>query len=132
MAWAHGKRTVITLDSEPIVDCNTSEETREADEHDLTMYGDDWAANEGGIKRGGATLGGKYLVGATGASAIIPPLVGTNVVMTVEPEGTGTGKPLITVTVHVKKFVSTKPVADYISWSAEVTYDGPPVDSTQA
>lgn len=132
MAWAHGKRTIITLSGTTINGCNTSEITNEADEHDMTTYGVDDGVHEGGILRGGYTLGGKYIVGATGAATTVRALVGTNVVMTIKPEGTGTGKPLITVTVHVKKYVQTAPVADYVSWSAELTKSGAEVPTTQA
>lgn len=132
MAWAHGKETIITLDGDTIVDANTSEHTREADEEDMGVYGDDYGMPEGSIVRGTVTMGGKYKVGATGAAAIIEPLVGTVVVLTVKPEGTGVGKPLHTMNVHVKKYTETRPWAGYITWAAELSRNGADVITTQS
>lgn len=132
MAWAHGKETIITLSGTTITDCNTSEITLEADEEDMGVYGDDYGMPEGSILRGTVTLGGKYKVGATGANTTIRPLRGSVVVMTVKPEGTGTGKPLVTVSVLVKKYVQTQPWAGYITWSAECSTNGADVHTTQA
>ena len=132
MAWAHGKNTIITLAANTIADANTSEITKEADEEDMGVYGDSYGMPEGSIIRHTVTMGGKYKVGATGAGAVIQPLVGTNVAMTVKPEGTGTGKPLHTLTVLVKKYVQTQPWAGYITWSAEFSAAGNDVITTQA
>ncbi len=132
MAWAHGKETIITLGGATVTDANTSELTKEADEEDMGVYGDDYGMPEGSIIRHTVTMGGKYRVGATGAAAVIQPLVGTVVVMTVKPEGTGVGKPLHTLSVHVKKYVQTKPWSGYITWSAELTGNGADVITTQS
>ena len=131
MAWAHGKETIITLAGTAITDANTSELTSEADEEDMGVYGDDYGAPEGSILRGTVTLGGKYRVGATGAATTIRPLKGTVVEMVVKPEGTGTGKPTITLDVHVKKYVQTQPWSGYITWSAELSQNGADVHTTQ-
>jgi hypothetical protein len=137
VALVHGKNTEITLDADDLTDfCDTSEFTREADEHVTTTYGSAQASNahsnKGGLRKGGATMGGLYEDGATGPGAIIRPLIGTNVVLTRKVEGTGTGKPLETVTVHVKDYKETAPVADYIRWTASLTFDGWIVETTQA
>ncbi len=132
MTWAHGKNTIITLAATAITDCNTSELQLEADEEDMGVYGDSYGMPEGSILRGTVTLGGKYKVGATGAATTIKPLRGTVVVMTVKPEGTGTGKPLITVSVLVKKYVQTQPWSGYITWSAECSTNGADVTTTQS
>lgn len=132
MAWAHGKETIITLDGENITDANTSELSEESDDEDMTVYGDDDEVPEGGILRGTVTMGGKYRVGATGARAIIRPLLGTTVPLTVKPEGTGTGKPLYTLNVLVKKYVQTQPAAGHITWSAEFKKSGALAETVQA
>lgn len=136
MALLHGKNTQITLDADDLTDwCDTSEWTREADEHDTTTYGSAQASNahamKGGLTKGGMTLGGLYETGATGPKAIIDPLIGTNVVLIRMVEGTGTGKPTETVTVHVKDYKETAPVADYVRWSASLTFDGAVAKTTQ-
>jgi hypothetical protein len=129
--YTHGKHTIITIDSDPIIDANTSELSTEADEHDNTVYGDNDEVPEGGILRGTFTAGGLYKAGATGTVDIIPPLLGTTVVATVKPEGTGTGKPLLTFSVLIKKFVTTRPVAGYQTWSLEAKKSGALVKTTQ-
>lgn len=132
MAWAHGKSTIITLGGTAINGCNTSEWSEEADEEDMTCYGDNDGVVAGSTKRGSFTCGGKYVVGATGPAAVIQPLLQTNVAFVGKPEGTGTGKPLYTVQVHVKKFVQTLPAAGYITWSAEFTKSGSLAITSQA
>jgi hypothetical protein len=124
MAWAHGKNTIITVAAQTITGCNTSEWSQEADEEDMTCYGDSDGVVEGSTKRGSFTMGGKYVVGSTGPSAILEPIIGTVVAFTGKPQGTGAGKPLYSCNVHVKKFVETLPAAGYITWSAELTKSG--------
>lgn len=136
MALVHGKQTEITVDADDLTDwCDTSEYTREADEHDVTTYGSAQSSNshamKGGLLKGGLTIGGLYESGATGPKAIIEPLIGTNVVVTRKVEGTGTGKPLETVTCHVKDYKETAPVADYVRWTASLTFDGAVAKTTQ-
>jgi hypothetical protein len=137
VALVHGKLTEITLDGDDLTEyCDTSEFTREADEHDTTTYGSAQTSNahamKGGLRKGNGTIGGLYETGATGPGAIIRPLIGTNVVCIRKVEGTGTGKPLETVTVHVKDYKETAPVADYVRWTASLTFDGWVADTTQA
>jgi len=130
--YTHGTHTIITVDGDELIDCNTSELTEESDEHDNTVYGDLDEVPEGGILRGTLTCGGKYKSGATGSYAILRPLIGTTVVITVKPEGTGATKPLHTFSGLVKKVVSTAPVADYRQWSAEIKKSGPNVTTAQS
>lgn len=132
MARVHGRRTEITVDGDDLTDyCDTSELTREADEHDVSTYGTDDAQYGGGLIRGGFTFGGVYESGATGPGATLRPLIGDTVVITRKVEGTGTGKPLETFSAVVKKYTETAPVADYVRWSAECTKTGAIVDTTQ-
>ncbi len=137
MALVHGKLTEITLDSDDLTDyADTSEFNGEADEHDTTTYGSAQTSNahamKGGLRKGSFTCGGLYEDGVAGPGAIIKPLIGTNVALVRKVEGTGTGKPNEAVTVHVKSYKETSPVADYIRWSAEFTFDGWVTTTTQA
>lgn len=134
MAWAHGVDTEITVDGEAILGCNTSEWTKEQDEEDMTCYGDDDGVVAGSTRRGKMTMGGKYVVGATGPGAILAPLAETRtpVEFVGKPEGTGTGKPVWTGNVLVKNYVQTQPANGYITWSSELTKSGPMPITAQA
>ena len=131
MARVHGKSTVIIFNGVDIsTHCNSSENTREADEHDLTTYGKDAHVFGGGLKGGKQSISGLYDSAAgTGPRAVIRPTIGTVVPFIRRPEGTGSGKPQDSVQVHVKSYVETSPVADYVAWSAELTLSDN-VDST--
>jgi hypothetical protein len=130
MAKTHGKETVIKLNAVDLsAFCNTSEWTRSADSHDTTTYGADDHAYDGGLGDAKATIGGFYDDGATGPRATIEPLIGTKVAYIRQPEGTGAGKSQDSCTVLVMSYVETSPVADMVTWSAELQVSGA-VDST--
>lgn len=136
MALVHGKLTEISLGGDDLTDyADTSEFNGEADEHDTTTYGSAQTSNahamKGGLRKGSFTMGGLYESGATGPGAVVKPIIGTNVELIRKVEGTGSGKPTETVQVHVKSYKETSPVADYIRWTAECTFDGWPVTTTQ-
>lgn len=135
MAWGHGKRTLITAATKDISRwCKNSEFTRTADKHNVDGYGvDDHEFGGDGIRGGEFVMDGTYETNTdTGPSAVLDPLVGTLVVFTRKPEGTGTGKPLQTFTGFLEEFKETNPVADYIKWAAKVTVSGPVVKTVQA
>jgi len=122
MAFVHGKDTYISLNSVDLsAFCNTSSFEREADEHDTTTYGKDDHVFTGGLGKGAASMGGIYDNGSSGPRDTIEPLVGTVVTLIRRPEGTGSGLPQDSVSVLVKKYVETNPVADMVTWSCEMT-----------
>jgi hypothetical protein len=123
MTFIHGRNTFISLNGTDLsAFTDSSELSREADEHDVTTYGKQAHVVQGGLLSSSATMSGTYdNTAGTGPRAVIRPLVGTNVTLIRRPEGTGTGKPQDSVTVHVKKYVETNPVADMVKWSAELT-----------
>lgn len=123
MAFQHGKSTFISLNGADLsAFTDSSELSREADEHDVTTYGKQAHVVQGGLLSSTATMSGTYdNTAGTGPRAVIRPLVGTNVTLIRRPEGTGTGKPQDSVTVHVKKYVETNPVADMVKWSCDLT-----------
>lgn len=132
MARAHGRKTQITVAATSITAyCDTSELTREADEHDVSTYGPDDAEYDGGLRRGGFTCGGVYATGAAGPGAVLRPLIGTVVAIVRKVEGTGVGKPQEAFSGLLKKYVETAPVADFVRWSAEFTKTGAITDTTQ-
>jgi hypothetical protein len=130
MAKKHGKDTVIKLNSVDLsAFCNTSEFTRTADSHDTTTYGADAHGYDGGLTDAKATIGGMYDDSATGPRATIEPLIGTKVPYIRQPEGAGSGLAQDSCTVLVVSYVESSPVADMVTWSAELQVSGD-VDST--
>lgn len=133
MAKAHGKETYVSLDGDDLSTyTNASEIDREADEHDVTGYGADDHDYEGGLLGGTASMSGIYDTAAGGPRATIRPLLGTKVVFVRRPEGTGAGKPQDSMTVLVRRYVETNPVADMVSWSCEMRICGAVTSTTQA
>jgi hypothetical protein len=126
MAKVHGKVTFISLDGDDLSQyCDNSELKFEADEHDVTTYGNDGHIFLGGLTSGTVTVSGKYdSTASTGPRAVLLPLRGTVVVLIHRPEGTGASLPQDEVDVLVKSYVQTHPVADYIMWSVELTMSG--------
>jgi hypothetical protein len=130
MAFVHGKKTVIKLNAVDIsAFCNTSTFTRSADSHDVTTFGQDNHVYLGGLGDGTSSIGGIYDNGATGPRDVIEPLIGTVVTLVRQPEGAGSGLPQDSVQVLVQNFVETSPVADMVTWTAELQLSGA-VDST--
>lgn len=128
----HSKDTVIMVGATQLIGCDTSEYTMGADVHDTTEYGLTGHRQEGGLLTGGFTLGGVYqkhsdfAAGSPktllGASSV----VGTSVVITDRPEGTGLGKPEKVFTAVVAEYKESRPVADYIRWTASLTISHDP------
>jgi hypothetical protein len=131
MALAHSKRTFVSLDGDDLsAFTNTSNFEKNSDEHDVTTYGKDAHVVAGGLLGGAATMGGFYdTTASTGPRAVIEPLVGTVVEYIRQPEGTGSGKPQDKVDVLVKKYTESSPVADYVTWSLDMTFSDV-IDST--
>jgi hypothetical protein len=126
MSKVHGKVTFVSLDGDDLSQyCDNSELKFEADEHDVTTYGNDGHVFLGGLTSGTVTVSGKYdNTASTGPRAVLLPLRGTVVVLIHRPEGTGASLPQDEVDVLVKSYVQTHPVADYIMWSVELTMSG--------
>lgn len=128
--FIHGKDTFISLDGDDLSDStNASELGLTADTHDVTTYGKSAHVYQGGLTDGTGKMSGIYANGAAGPKAIIQPLVGQTVVLVRRPEGTGTGKPQDTVDVVVKGYTESSPVADMVTWSADLQLSDT-VDST--
>lgn len=123
MSFVHGKFVKVTLDGDDLsAFCNTSTAERSADSHDVTTYGNNSHVFQGGLLNGTGTIGGFYDSTTAGPRAVIEPLIGSVVVYVDMPEGTGAGKPRRTVDALVMKYTETRPVADMISWSADLQF----------
>lgn len=128
--FKHGKDTFISLDGDDLSgSTNASELGVTADTHDVTTYGKGAHVYKGGLKDGTAKMSGIYDSGAAGPKAIIQPLVGETVELIRRPEGTGSGLPQDKVDVVVKGYTESNPVADMITWSADLQLSDA-VDST--
>lgn len=132
MAFVHGKDTVVTLNAVDIsaFSDNTDWE-READEHDLTTYGKLAHVFKGGLLGGKVTVTGTYDNGAAGPQATIEPLIGSVVTLIYKPAGTGVGRIQKSVSVLVKSYKESDPVADFIKWTAEFTMSDVVTQTTQ-
>lgn len=133
MAFTHGKNTYITVDGRNLSPyTQQSDFTRESDEHDVTGYGADDYVFQGGLRKGGFTMGGNYNDdGVTGPRFVLEPLVGTVVTIVRRPEGTGSGKPQQSFSALVKKYVESSPYAGQVTWTAEFTKSGAVVPTVQ-
>lgn len=133
MAFVHGKDLAVSLDGDSLsAYCNNVEFEQEAEAHDVTTFGKDSKVFFGGLKEGTATLEGTYdNTAGTGPAAVVRPLLGTTVEFIYQPEGVGSGKPTHTVDVVVTNYSETAPVADMVTWSAELQLSDDVATTTQ-
>lgn len=132
MAFIHGKGSVVILAAADLsAFVNSMDWNRSADEHDVTTYGQVAHIKQGGLLDGTCQIGGIYDNSVSGPRRIIEPLLGTNVALIHRPEGTGAGKPQDTATVHVQSYNESSPVADMVTWTADLNISGDPVTADQ-
>ena len=107
--------------------------SRSADTHDVTTFGKNSKVYAPGLKDGTGKIEGIYdSTAVTGPGAVLRPLVGAAAVELVyKPEGTGSGKPTATVDVLVTTYDEDAPVADMITFSAELQLSDDIADTTQ-
>lgn len=129
----HSKKQVIIING---VDLSLSVNNRQGEEssdtHDVTGYGVDAHLFAVGLDNGKGTISGFYdSTAGTGPRAVLKAIRALRAPVTFisRPEGTGSGLPQDSVTVIVEKYTETAPVADMITWSADLQYSGT-VDST--
>ncbi len=123
MTFVHGRVVAVSIDGDDLsAYVNSVEFDRTADSHDVTTFGRASRVYQSGLGDGSATVEGIYDdTESTGPGAILRALVGVAAVELVyRPEGVGVGRPSSTVDVIVTKYDETSPVADMISWSAEL------------
>jgi hypothetical protein len=132
MGFVHGKGTAVSIGGDSLsVFSNSVTFGRTADTHDVTTFGKDSKVYAPGLKDGTAKIEGIYdNTAATGAPAVLRPLIGAAAVELVyQPEGVGSGKPLATVDVLVTSYEETAPVADMITFAAELQLSDEIVDT---
>ena len=132
MPFVHGKVMVVLLNAVDLsAFSNNLEFVRSADSHDVTTFGKNSRVRQGGLLDGSAKLQGVYDDGVTGPRDTIEPLIGTVTTLVHKPEGTGVGKPQDTVPVLVITYTETAPVADMVTWEAELQMAGDVVSINQ-
>lgn len=135
MSFVHGKGTAVSLDGDDLsVYANSVSFGRSADSHEVTTFGKNSKVYQSGLKDGTASIEGIYdNTASTGPGAVLRPLVGGAAVELIyKPEGAGTGKPVATVDVIVTAYDETAPVADMITWSAELQLSDDIADTVSA
>lgn len=123
MSFVHGKSTYVSIDGFDIsAYTNTSTFTRGQDSHDTTTYGKDDHVYSGGLRNNTVNLGGIYDTVSGGPGAVFRDIHDAAALVTFirRCEGTGSGKPQESVSVLVTSYVETNPVADMVTWTAEL------------
>lgn len=133
MTFVHGKGTITTINAVDLsAFTNSVDFSTDADVHDTTTFGKAAHTFAPGLTNGTVTMKGIYDTGASGPGKTLRPLLGAAAVaLAYKPEGTGVGKPLRTVNVLVKSYNESAPVADMISWQANLQMTDAIVDTTQ-
>jgi hypothetical protein len=134
MAQVHGKDGAIlvgTADCSPFT--NSIDWDSSADTHDTTTFGATGHTYAGGLTDGKVSLKGIYDTTAiTGPRAAVQAKLGLTVAFKYRPEGIGTGKPETSCQVVVNSYKESVPVADMVTWEAELTISGAATTTTQS
>lgn len=134
MAKVHGKNGSIELDEVDISPyTNTIDWDTSADTHDTTTFGQTGHTYAGGLTDGKVSLKGIYdNTASTGPRDSVAALLGQTVEFVYRPEGVGAGKPESTCNVVVNSYKESVPVADMITWEAELTISGAVTTAAQS
>ncbi|WP_051362938.1 hypothetical protein [Amycolatopsis thermoflava] len=117
----HGKNLVVMINTTDISEfCNSVAPKRSADSHDTTTFGKKSKTYQGGLLDGTVSIEGFYESGTTGPKTILEGALGTTVDFVYRPEGTGSGKPEQSGDAVVTSYEETAPVADMITFKAEL------------
>src|SRR5688500_1568252 len=133
MAFVHGKGVVYSIDGDDLSAYSSSVTfSRSSDTHDVTTFGKDSKVYAPGLKDGTAKIEGIYdNTASTGPGAVLRALIGAAAVTLVyKPEGTGASKPIATVDALVNSYEESAPVADMITFSAELQLSDDIADTT--
>lgn len=127
MTFIHGALTVVTLNASDLsAYTNSTDFDDTTDVHDVTCYGASRKAKKAGLGDGKVKIKGTYDDGNGGPRAVIKALkaAGTAVTFIFRPEGTGSGKAQSSVSVIVSSYKESSPVAEMVSWEAELEMTG--------
>jgi len=131
--FTHSKNTYISVATFDLsAYTSESEFSREADVHDVSCYGADWKAHQGGLLSATFTMKGVYDSTTSGPHDKIISLIGTSVAIVRRVEGTGSGKPETTCSAIMKSYVESSPVNDMVKWSADFDVTGTVTEANQS
>jgi hypothetical protein len=132
MAFKHGSKTVVKINAVDLSTfTNSTDFNTDADMHDTTTYGKTAHTFQAGLTNGTVTLKGVYDSGAAGPGKTLRPMIGgTSQTFLYQPEGAGTGNPQRSVSVLVKAYNESSPVADMIKWQADLQMTDAITDTT--
>ena len=126
MAFVHGKNTVFKIASTDLsAYCNSVEIKRSADSHDTTTFGQTGHTYAGGLTDGTVSVEGVFDDGdASNPRIIFQGALGATLVWTYQAAGTTAGRPNLTGSGVLTSYEESSPVADMITWSAELQITG--------
>jgi hypothetical protein len=126
MAFAHGKSTVFKIGSTNLsAYCDSVEVKRAADSHDTTTFGQSAHTYLGGLIDGTISVKGKFDDGdATNPRVTFQGALGTTLVWTYQATGTASGSPQLTGSGVLTSYEESAPVADLVTWGAELQITG--------
>jgi hypothetical protein len=140
MAFRHGKDTFVSInasDYSPYANSTAFGDTGDA--HDVTCYGASRKAYQAGLGDGTITVGGIFDDTAAGPRAIFKSIKAQQqsgalgpVQFIYRPSGTGSGKEQSIVNVLITAFNESSPVADNVTWTAELQMSGTLDETDQA
>lgn len=130
MATAKGKNLFFSINGTDLSAFGDSNEHhKKPDIVDKTTYGQDAHVKEGTLLDGNGSVGGIYDTSASGPRGILEPLCGQTVTYIRRVEGTGSGKPQMSVQVVIGEYVETAPVGEIVRWTCALEYSGT-IDNT--
>lgn len=136
MALQHGKDTYVSVNGKNISPyCSQCDYNLSADMHDTTTFGNSAHKFSPGLTTGTISLSGFFEAPAVSGSPreVFDPLLRTpsEVVFVRRPRGTGSSLPYDQANVLVSAYNESSPVADMITWTAELQISGPTVTGSQ-
>jgi len=126
MAFVHGKSAVFKISSTDLSTfVNSVEVKRSGDSHDITAYGATGHAYQGGLTDGTVSIKGTYDDGdASNPRITFQGALGTTLTWTYQAAGTTTGRPQLTGSGVLTSYEESAPVADMVTWAAELQITG--------
>jgi hypothetical protein len=127
MTLIHGKGTFVSIATNDIsLFTNSAEVKRAGDSHDVTCFGATGHAYQGGLTDGTLALKGVYDsgTGATVPRKVFQGNLGASLAFVYEAAGTASGAPKLAGTGVLVAYEESAPVADMVTWSAELQITG--------